>query len=441
MVYDRSTAPGGDVTFDDIMRMVEACLPSAPVFRERLVTVPFGLDQAYWVQDADFDLEFHVRHLALPRPGTWRQFCTQVGRLHSRPLDLTRPPWEMTVVDGLDAVEGLPPGGFGIVLKVHHAAIDGMSGVQMITAMHDDSPTGGGAVFEDHWRPEPLPSTTMLLARAGVHSVTRPLNAVRMVARNLPPMVRELAGGRSGLGGMGRAPRTRFNARVTPHKVFDATQVPLDGMRKIKSAVVGATVNDAALALVGGAMRRYLEDKGELPAEPMTAMVPISTRTPDQANAGGNQVAMMIASMHTDIADPMERLAAIQATTAASKSSQQGVAASTLQDVAQAVPGALLGIAARAGGALMANGPVMTNTLVTNTPGPRHPLYFAGALMTISTGCTPLANGAGLAHSVNSYVGDFGINITACRELLPDIEFYAECIQESFADLLEAAGG
>jgi WS/DGAT/MGAT family acyltransferase len=211
-------------------------------------------------------------------------------------------------------------------------------------------------------------------------------------------------------------------------------------MRTIKSAVPGATVNDAGLALVGGAMRRYLEAKGELPAEPMTALVPISTRPPGDADGGGNQVAMMIASMHTDIADPMERLAAIRASTAASKAAQQGVAAATLRDLSEVVPGALLGIATRAGAAFAGNAPVMANTLVTNTPGPRHPLYFAGALLTMSTGCTPLANGAGLAHSINSYVDDFGVNITACRELLPDTDFYVECIQESFAALLSGAG-
>jgi diacylglycerol O-acyltransferase / wax synthase len=443
MVYDRSTAPSGDVTFDDIVRAVEACLPSAPTFRERLVRVPLGLDQAYWVEDADFDLEFHVRHLALPRPGNWRQFCTQVGRLHSRPLDLTRPPWEMTVVDGLDAVDGLPPGGFGIVLKVHHAAIDGMAGVQMITTMHDDHPSAVRDVVDDDWQPEPLPSTTTLLTRAGVHSITRPVNAARLVARNLPPMVREVArrGGGAFGGGMTRSPRTRFNAAITAHKVFDATQVPLEGMRAIKGAVPGATVNDAGLALIGGAMRRYLADKGELPAEPLTAVVPISTRTPDQTDASGNQVAMMVASMCTHIADPLERLAAIQAATVESKAAQQGVAAATLRDLSEAVPGALLGIATRAGAAFAGNAPVMANTLVTNTPGPRYPLYFAGARMTISTGCTPLANGAGLAHSINSYVDDFGINITACRELLPDIAVYTDCIQQSYAELLDGAGG
>jgi WS/DGAT/MGAT family acyltransferase len=440
MVYDRSTAPGGEVTIDRIMEAVQACLPLAPAFREKLVTVPFGLDEAYWVEDPDFDLEYHVRHLALPRPGDWRQFCTQVGRLHSRPLDMSRPPWEMTVIDGLDGIDWLPEGGFGVVLKVHHAAIDGMAGVQMITAMHDEEAEPSRPVVEDRWKPERDPSPWGLLRRAGVHGVTRPLNGARLLARNLPPIVRELPERRRNRAQAGsRAPRTRFNGRVTPHKIFDATRLPLSEIRAAKNAVAGATVNDAALVVVGGALRQYLDTKGELPAEPMTAVVPISTRTADQAEAGGNQVAMMVASMHTDIADPLERLAAIHVSTAASKVAQQGVAAATLRDVSQVIPGALLGIATRAGAVFAANPPVLANTLVTNTPGPRNPLYFAGARMEMMTGCTPLANGAGLAHSINSYGDHFGVNVTACRELLPDIDFYMECVRHSFDDLVVGA--
>jgi len=127
-IYDPSTAPGGELSFDQIVEAVRDCLPLAPTFRERLVRVPLDADLAYWIEDENFDLEYHMRHIALPKPGNWRQFCTQVGRLHSRPLDLSRPPWEMTVIDQLDSIESLPPGSFAIVFKIHHAAVDGGGG-------------------------------------------------------------------------------------------------------------------------------------------------------------------------------------------------------------------------------------------------------------------------------------------------------------------------
>jgi WS/DGAT/MGAT family acyltransferase len=187
-------------------------------------------------------------------------------------------------------------------------------------------------------------------------------------------------------------------------------------------------------------MQRYLESKDEVPAGAMTAAVPISTRTPEQAHAGGNQVSMMVSSMHTDVADPMGRLAAIHESTAASKAAQEGVAVATLRDLAEVIPGALIGIGARAGASFAGNGLVVANTLVTNTPGPRIPLYFAGARVEVMTGCTPLANGVGLAHSISSYVDDFGVHVTACRELMPDIAFYVDCVERSFDELVTAAG-
>jgi diacylglycerol O-acyltransferase / wax synthase len=438
MVYDPSTAPGGRMTFKDILAAMERRLPLADCFREKLVRVPLGLDNSYWAKDDDFDLEFHVREVALPAPGNWRQFCTQAARIHSRPLDLTRPPWEMTVIEGLDNVEGLPPGCFAIVMKVHHAAIDGVSGTQIVTAMHDETPEGAERPpAREDWQGERPDSAWQLLAKAGMHTALSPVHAARLAARQLPNI--RLRRRRSASPPRSPVPRTRFNERVSAHKVFDMARCDLADMRKIKSAVPGATVNDAALAIVGGAMRRYLSAKGELPDEAMVAVVPISTRTPEQVEVGGNQVAMMTASTGSNIADPLERLSAVHEVTQASKEAREGVNADALRDVSEVLPGALLGLAIRAT-ALLPRAPVFANTLVTNTPGPRKPLYFNGARMVLSTGMTPLNDGMGLAHGVSSYADDFYFNITACREMLPDPEFYVECIEATIQDHLEAAG-
>jgi diacylglycerol O-acyltransferase len=438
-IYDPSTAPGGTVTFDQVTAAIRQLLPLVPTFRRKAVRVPLDLDQAYWVEDAEFDLDYHLRQIALPKPGDWRQFCIQVARLHSRPLDLTRPPWECTMIEGLDAVDGLAPGCFALAMKIHHAAIDGMAGVEMINVMHETSPQTVPAGIIDRWRPDPTPSPWSLVARANVHAVTRPVSVIRLALANAAPAIRELPARRRRRPPRIRSvPRTRFNDRVTAHKVFDAMRFPLEDMRSIKRAVPGATVNDTCLAWIGGGMMRYLSAKGETPDAALVAMVPISTRPPDQPSTEGNQVAMMRVSMHTDVVDAVERLAAIRESTRLSKEAQGGVAAETLQEVSQVIPGALIGIAMRAAAVLPTSGPVMSNTLVTNTPGPKVPLYFCGARLDWGTGMTPLYDGMGLAHSVSSYVDDFLCQVTACRELLPDPEFYMECLADSLEELKKA---
>jgi WS/DGAT/MGAT family acyltransferase len=437
-IYDPSTAPGGAVSFEDVFDAVRRRLPTSRTLRRKLVRVPLDLDQAYWIEDANFDLEFHVRQIALPRPGDWRQFCQQVARLSSRPLDLSRPPWEMTVIEGVDNIEGLPKGCFAIVLKVHHAAIDGVEGVELITSLHDQSPDADPVELEDRWRSEPDPSPLALLARAGAHTALSPLHAVRLVAANAAPLVRELPRRlRRSAGRIGSMPRTRFNHPVSGHKVFDETRFKTSQIKRLRSAVPGATVNDVALAVVGGAMRRYLLHVGELPEEPLVAMVPISTRAADRTGTGGNQVAMMRTSLATTVGDPLERLAAIHAATSASKAAQSGVAARALREVSQTLPGALLGIGVRTAG-LLPNLPVMTNTLVTNVPGPRQALYLCGARLVRMTGCVPLYDGMGLGHCISSYGDEICFIITADRDMLPDPEFYVDCLRAAFTELDQA---
>jgi diacylglycerol O-acyltransferase len=440
-IYDPSTAPGGTVSFDEIFGAVRRRLPVSRMLRRKLVQVPLGLDQAYWVEDQDFDLEFHVRHIALPKPGDWRQFRTLVGRLHSRPLDLSRPPWEMTVIEGLDSIEGLPPGCFATVLKVHHAAVDGVEGVQLLTALQDQTPDAPPVELEDRWQPERDPSPWALLGRAAVHNAFAPWKGIRLAAANAGPLVRELPRLplrlRHDRARIGSVPRTRFNLPLSGHKVFDEARFEFAAVRRLKAGVQGATVNDVALTLVGGAMRAYLLDLGELPEQPLVALVPISTRTPDQAGAGGNQVAMMRTSLSTNIADPIERMAAIQAATSASKAAQSGIGARVLREVSQTLPGALLGVGVRAA-TLLPNLPVVTNTLVTNVPGARFPLYLCGAKLVRTTGPAPLMSGMGLAHCISSYLDDFVVLVTADRDQVPDTDVYVECIRASFAGIDKA---
>lgn len=424
-LYDPASAPGGHVSFADILDTVAGRLGRAASFRQRLVRVPLDMDHPYWVQDAAFDLEFHVREIALPPPGDWRQLCVQTARLHSRPLDLTRAPWEITVISGLDNVDGLAQGSFALMWKTHHAAIDGASGIEILNAVHDPSPDPAPGDERDDWRPEPIPSFLELTARAALNAMKNPMRAQRALGRMVPAVAPLVRGVRRGVIRL-QAPPTRFNVPVTAHRVFDATIVPLADLKQMKGAVPGATLNDAVLSVVGGAMRSYLLDKGELPEESLVTMVPISIRTKEQRGTAGNQVSMMAASLATDVEDPLERLAAVHRSTTDSKELTEAIGARTLTELSELAPGLLVGIGSRA--ASRVTGRMPFNTTITNVPGPAVPLYFCGARMERMYGLGPILNGAGLFHVVGSYERNVAISFTACRELIPDPVFYIGCI-------------
>jgi len=439
-IYDQSSVPGGLVTFKGILANIESRLHLARCFRQKLVESPLGLDHPYWIEDPDFDLEFHVRHIALPKPGDWRQLCIQVARIHARPIDLSRPVWEMYVIEGLDGVEGLPPGSFAVLSKTHHAAIDGMSGVEMATALHDLEPEAMPEPPKEPWRPEAVPTLLELSLRSTVNSIRQPLRFARAIGRAAPPAVRAFLDS-SDDDERSEVPRTRWNQEVGPHRVVDGRTFPLAEIKQIRKRVEGSTVNDVVLAVCSGAMRRYLERYGELPKGSLSAFAPISVRTEDQKGTAGNQVAGMTVTLHTDEADPVERLVRVAESTHASKEFTNAVGASNMTDVSQYMPGVLAGIAGRlvARTGLMHRLAPFANTVVTNVPGPQIPLYFTGARLVATYGCGLPMDGMGLFHTVTSFSGELSITITACRDLMPDPDFYAECLQESFDELLQAS--
>ena len=443
-LYDPSTAEGGRVGFEQIREHLQRRLHLARAFRQKLVRVPFDLDHPYWIEDPDFDLDFHLRRVALPAPGDWRQLCDLAARFHAQPMDLSRPLWELYVVEGLDAVEGVPAGAFALFQKTHHAAIDGVSGMEMSSAIHTLSPGDDPPPPEDAWRPEQPPPAWQLLGRAAANNTLRPMHFARVVGRHTPGYSRVLDSLRR------RqleappidAPRTRFNAAVSPHRVVDAKRFDLDDVRRIKSAVAGATVNDVVLAVIGGALREYLGATGELPAKPLLAMAPVSVRAEGERGAAGNQVSAMVVSLGTDVAEPRARLEAVRESTHRSKAFTSAIGARALTEYSQFIPGGLAGLGFRAASRFeMANrvDPVV-NAIVTNVPGPQVPLYFAGARLLSLVGIGPIADGVGLMHPVTSYCGELVVAVTADRSMVPDPERYAACLQSSFDELARATG-
>ena len=452
LIYDPSTAPGGKVTFKGILEELDARLHLADVFRRRLTELPGGLDRPYWVDDPSFDLEYHVRHIGLPQPGDWRQLCIQIARLHARQIDLRRPPWEITVIEGLNSVPEVPKGSFAMALKLHHCAVDGMASVQMIAAMHDlaaDSPRPAGP--DSPWRPGALPTTANLLSRTAINAALYPLRAGLVLASNAPKVVRGLAGLPGKLvGGVASRvargslpsfpPKTRFNQAVSPHRVFEARFHDLADFKRIKASVPGSTVNDVALAYVGGALREYLDGHGELPDEPLVAVCPISIRDAGNKGSGGNMLFGRLQSLGTDIADPLKRLAMIAEETAPSRAGSDQSTRTQLLELVGIVPTSLLGMTAKAASVLPFSGPTLANTTVTNVPGPTEPIFFSGARLVRVAGLGPLVAGLNLIHVVASYNGTLSISATADRDALPDPAIYAECMQKAFQELLAGAG-
>lgn len=442
LIYDTSSADGGVVRFKDILQRFDERIHKSPVFRQRLVKVPFNLDAPYWIEDEEFDLEFHVRHLSLPKPGDWRQFCILLARLHSRPLDLNRPPWEAYIIEGLDNITGMPPGAFAMYMKIHHCAIDGATGNQIIEALHDLEPNPRPVSYPDHWQGETPPGQLALLKNAYFNALKSPRQAVKVAKHAYKSHVE----GKKGFHGKAFEnhevkDRIRFNEAVTPHRVFGGYRMALDELKYIKNQVGDCTLNDVLLSIVGGSMRRYLQTKGELPEHSLVAGVPISTRDVKDVNSeGGNQVAGMRLHLRTDIKDPVERLKLIHQDAIGSKAYANAIGVERMSTILNSIPSGLasLGMRAAASTHLAARSPLL-HTIVTNVPGPQFPMYMTGARAALWLGAGCPLDGTGLFHTINSYYGSVCLTFICCRKMMPDPDFYHQCITSSFQELMKAA--
>lgn len=451
-IVDAGVAPGVEsgLTLEHLTRVIASRLPLVPLFRRRLVTVPFGLDHPYWIEDPDFDIEFHVRELALPAPGNDRQLSEQVARLHARPLDRSRPLWELYLITGLSGRRA------AIYSKIHHAAIDGVSGGDILTAVLDVSPQGrelpGVELFEGEQPPDPI----WLLARSVVSLARQPLNAVRVatdLARSIPLLANAIGSPLAHLiGGMDdgdllsqtglRAPSTPFNAPVSPHRRWAFTDLPLAEVKKLRSGPDGAdlTVNDVVMALCAGALRRWLLQHEALPDAPLVAAVPVSVRSRDQKSTYGNRVSMMIAALPTHLSDPQERLAAMHEAMRAAKDQHGAIPASLLADVTQFAMPALANQAWRLSARLRLFELVNPfNLFISNVPGPNTPLYFAGAELLACYPVSSLVDGQGLNITVMSYRGNLYFGLVACRALVPNLDVMAGYLRDELDALTSAA--
>jgi WS/DGAT/MGAT family acyltransferase len=439
-IYDQSTAPGGKVRFKSILAHIESRLAGLPIFRSKLQRVPLDLDHPYWVDDPNFDLEYHVRHIALPKPGDWRQFCIQASRIHARPLDLNRPLWEIYVVEGLDSLLELPQGSFALLTKIHHAAVDAEGGSRIAMLLHDITPHVAPLPPPRPWFPQPAPGTVNLLCRSWLHALLSPLELRTPLARRMADTANAAYTFVSDL--LLRPEElvaTRFNSVVSAHRVFDTRRFMVEEFDAIRHLAEGATVGDAVLAVCGGGLRRHLQGLGELPQGSLSAITPVSVRQSGALADRTPQMSWLRVHLGTDIEDPVQRLIAIRAqtaVTAAATAGEDGTAGGVGHHAAAlALSGKMQGLLGLSGAR---NAPTAACT-ITNVAGPDVPLYLHGARMTYFSAIMPIHDGMGLVFAVTRYDSRIIISPTSCRELLPDPEAFTQQIRDSFQEYLALA--
>jgi diacylglycerol O-acyltransferase len=446
-VLDPSAAPR-PVTLARLTEVLAERLPLVPVLRRKLLNVPFGLDQPYWVDDPNFDIEYHIREIALPRPGSEAQLTEQVSRLHARPLDRSRPLWEIYLITGLAKRR------VAVYTKIHHAAIDGASGAELLTVLLDLSPDGRELPPAKPFVPEPAPGLPVLAALAATKLAWRPVQTVRItnelvrVLPTLAPAVGTLMGGLLGLGrgdggvipsASGRAPVAPFNKPITPHRRLALRSVDLDSVKMVKNAF-GVSVNDVVMAMCAGALRRWLADHQALPDQPLISMIPVSVRDPGSKGAMGNKVSAMLATLPTQVADPAERLAIVHAATQLAKAQQAAIPQGLVDQISDFSPPALTARAARvvfATGLLHRLPPF--NLCISNVPGPNVPVYLCGAKLLAHYPVSVITDGQGLNITLVGYLGQLHFGLVACRELVPDIETLASYLVDELELLVKAA--
>jgi diacylglycerol O-acyltransferase / wax synthase len=440
--------PAEPLTLARLTELVAERLPLVPVLRRKLLHVPLDIDQPYWIDDPDFDIEYHIRELALPRPGSDAQLTEQVARLHARPLDRSRPLWEIYLITGLARQR------VAVYTKIHHSAVDGVSGAELLTALLDLTPEGRELPPAASFRPAGPPNRAALAVIAAARLAWRPVQTVRLandlvrVLPNLAPVLSPLVDGLLGLGrgdggvirtAPGRAPATPFNKPITPHRRLAFRSVPLDEVKRVKNAF-GFSVNDVVLAMSAGALRRWLIDRGELPDLPLVAMIPVSVRDPASQGTMGNKVSAMLATLPTHLDDPAQRLEVAHAATKIAKAQQAAIPQGLVDQISDFAPPALTARAARvvfATGLLHRLPPF--NLVISNVPGPNIPVYLGGAKLLAHYPVSVLTDGLGLNITLVGYLGQLHFGLVSCRELVPDIDVLAGYLVDELDLLLKAA--
>jgi WS/DGAT/MGAT family acyltransferase len=442
---------GEPPTYEELLRHVGGRLSLVPRFRQKLRFVPFGQGRPVWVDDPHFNLKYHVRSTALPPPGSEEQLKNLASRVFAQQLDRTKPLWEIWLVEGLgpsgssggDSGESRSAPRFALLSKTHHALVDGVAGVDITAVLFDtapdpETPPGPGMP----WQPRPEPTSMQMLGDALIERAIQPAEAARS-ARAAFRAPRRLAsralGSAAAMGALAKtglsAPSTFLNVDIGPHRRFDWVRTDLDDIKAIKNKL-GGTVNDVVLAVVTGALRGFMQQRGE-PVEGVTlkAMVPVSVRRENEYGMTGNRVAAMMASLPIHEVDPVERLRILSDELSGLKESGQAVGAEALTQLAGFAPPTVLAQASR----LQARQRFF-NLVITNVPGPQMELYVLGRPLVDVFPLAPLARRQALCIAIMSYHGKLNFGLLGDFDAMPDMDVLAQGIKDSIDELRAAAG-
>jgi WS/DGAT/MGAT family acyltransferase len=427
-------------------------LGEVPVMRSFLKRVPLNLDQPYWVEDENFDIEFHIRHIALPKPGNWQSLTTLLADLHALPLDRSRPLWEAYVIDGLDNIGEFPKGSTGLFLKVHHSVMDGRTAMDIFASLHSLEPAGQSIKVQMEQQVDTQsekansfhkPGYWQLMSRASRNNSKRLLDMSKLIGRALPAYRNiQIDKIRSGLLSITDNPRTRFNDPPSPHRVIDRLKVPLVDIKLIRKLEKGSTVNDVALCIVGGALRKYLYKKVELPESSLVATVPIDIRNRIKCDTRGNAVSIMNVALRTDIDDARRRLHFVHKESKSAKAYVEVLGPALLKDFMQNIYAAVTSWGAKAivKSGILSVLPPVSHTIVTNVPGSPVPIYLGKSRLFETFAMGPIMPGIGLFHTITSTHNSLSICFSSCRKMIDDPVLYRQCLEDSFLELQLAAG-
>lgn len=433
MLFDGEAPP-----YDEFLGNLERRLHLVPRYRQRLAFVPMGQGRPRWVDDPSLNLRYHVRHTALPAPGGEEELRALAGRVFSQQLDRDKPLWELWLVDGVEGDR------FAILAKTHHALVDGVSGVDIVTVLFDTQPQPAAPpVPHQRWLPRPVPTQAQLLAEALVERATAPGEVARSVRALFRAPRRIARGAMDSLAGVGAmawaglnpAPPTPYNRPIGPHRRFTWVRASLDDVKAVKN-VLGGTVNDVMLATVSGALRAHLRRRGvRTEGLELKAMVPVSVRTDLERGALGNRVAAMMVPLPVWCDDPVERLRVVSEAMGGLKEGGQAVGAQVLTQLSGFAPPTVMSQAAR-----LSSRQRLFNLVVTNVPGPQFPLYLLGRELIEAFPMVPLAKNQGLGVAIMSYNGHINFGLVGDFDVLADLDDLAGDLAASLAELSEAAG-
>lgn len=437
----------GTLQFEEFKSFIEERIHLVERLTQKLAFSPLNIDRPYWVKDADFDINFHLYRTALPNPGGWKELRYLASHMFSQHLNQDRPLWHFTFVEGIDDIAQVPKGSVALISRVHHAAFDGKSGEAMMSMLYDLSPKPRkvkAPTPSDQQYEEELPSTLNLLTKSALNLMSR--------STKLPGLLWDTGKATLKTGYLSKvygidmptlpfsAPRTRFNQSVSAERTWNSAILDLKRVKHIRKAVPDTTLNDVVLSIIAGAVRKYLQEKDELPTEPLVAMVPISTRGSEDKQSMGNQISAMFVQLATDVEAPLERLARIHLNTIIGKLYQDAIDAKSLVEYAELIPFGLAGVAARmySRANISEKHKPIFNMVITNVPGPQVPLYMAGHKLHVNMGTAPIIDGMALMIPVLSYNGTLSISPTSATNIMPDMDKFTRYIRES-ANELEAA--